>query len=185
MKTLILNGSPKKNGDTSALIDEFVRHLDGEVRILSHADNLSPCVDCRYCWSHDGCAIHDGMHEIYRWLELCDNVVLASPVWFSSLSGVTLNLASRFQTLFAARQFRGETSEPTKNGVLMLVGARAGSEVAAEKSANIILSYLGVKRPLAAIIRAMDTDRLSVCDDASALAKAREAAEILNGINKK
>ena len=184
MKTLILNGSPRKNGDTAALIDEFVRHLDGEVRILSADDGISPCIDCRRCFTEDGCAISDGMQEIYRCLDECDNVVLASPIWFASLSGVTLNLASRFQTLFAAGAFRGEVREPTKNGVLMLVGARAGTELAAEKSGRIILSYMGAKRPLAATVRAMDTDRLPVCRDEAALAAAREAAEILNKMKK-
>ncbi|MEG2289436.1 MAG: hypothetical protein RR891_05165 [Clostridium sp.] len=34
MKTLIFNGSPRKNGDTKSLIDDFIRNLDGECKIF-------------------------------------------------------------------------------------------------------------------------------------------------------
>ncbi len=34
MKTLIFNGSPRKNADTAALYDEFINHLNGEHKIV-------------------------------------------------------------------------------------------------------------------------------------------------------
>ena len=49
MKTLIVNGSPKENGDTEALVRELASHLDGEIRIVSHRNRIAPCADCRYC----------------------------------------------------------------------------------------------------------------------------------------
>lgn len=49
MKTLIINGSPKKDGDTAVLINELVRNLKGEVVILTCYDEISPCNDCRFC----------------------------------------------------------------------------------------------------------------------------------------
>lgn len=49
MKTLLLFGSLKKNGDTAALAGAFVRHLEGEVRTLSASSSISPCLDCRFC----------------------------------------------------------------------------------------------------------------------------------------
>lgn len=101
MKTLIFNGSPKKNGDTEVLVNELAKKLIGEVKIISCFNNISPCVDCRFCWSNTGCSINDEMQEVYSYLDDCDNVVLASPIWFSSLSGPLLNLTSRMQTKFA------------------------------------------------------------------------------------
>ena len=69
MRTLIINGSPKKNGDTTALLDELVRYLEGEAKIISCFDNIAPCCDCRYCWKHSGCALQDDMQEIYPYFE--------------------------------------------------------------------------------------------------------------------
>lgn len=104
METLILNGSPKRNGNTVALIGAFTKHLNGDVRVVSsHFDNISPCLDCRYCWDNPGCIINDDMQSVYPYLESCDNLVIASPIWFSELSGPLLTLASRIQTYLAAR----------------------------------------------------------------------------------
>ena len=179
MCTLIINGSPKKNGDTTALLDELVKHLDGEVKILSCFDHIAPCCDCRYCWKHPGCAIKDDMQEIYPFFEECDNVVIASPIWYSSLSGPTLDITSRFQTYFAARFIRGEKRAADKNGVLIFVGGQKGTEEMPEKAAKIILRTMGVRQPVITI-SSMDTDHLPAAQDEEALAQVREAAGLLN-----
>lgn len=180
MRTLIINGSPRKNGDTTALLDELVKHLEGEVITISCFDEIAPCSDCRYCWKHSGCAINDKMQEIYPYFEECDNVVIASPVWFSSLSGPTLNLASRFQTYFAGRIFRGEKRKADKNGVLILVGGEKGTEEMPKQNALTIMKTMSVRRPIIATICSMNTDKIPAAEDQEALAQVREAAQMLN-----
>ena len=65
MKTLILNGSPRVHGDTVSLIDRLIKTLDGECRVVdAYRSNISPCLDCRYCWRNKGCAIQDEMQEV-------------------------------------------------------------------------------------------------------------------------
>ena len=66
MKTLIINGSPRKNGDTVALIEALTQRLSGEIRVISCHDDISPCIDCRFCWKQEGCAVQDDMQEIYE-----------------------------------------------------------------------------------------------------------------------
>lgn len=180
MKTLILNGSPKKNGDTSALIHAFLEELNGEVRIVTLDDDISPCLDCRYCWEHNGCAIQDDMQEIYLYHAECNNVVLASPIWFSSLSGPLLNIASRMQTLFIGRSRRREIQEANKNGVLLLTGAQVQTKDAPERAALMIMQTMLVKHPLVAKVYSLDTDNTPACMDIHALAQAHDAARILN-----
>ena len=180
MRTLILNGSPKRNGDVTALLDELIRHIEGEVRVISCFDDIAPCSDCRYCWKHSGCAINDRMQEIYPYFESCDNIVVASPVWFSSLSGPTLDLASRFQTYFAGRFFRGEKRKADKNGVLILAGAEKGTEEMPEKAALVIMKAMSVRRPITASVYSMNTDKLPAAEDQEALRQVREAAQKLN-----
>lgn len=181
MKTLIINGSPKKNGDTAALIDELCRRLDGDIRIISCRDDISPCIDCRFCWKHEGCAVKDGMQEIYEYLTDCDNVVLASPVWFSSLSGPALNLASRFQTYFSARRFRNETVyRKPKKGLILLVGGNAGTEIHPLEAARMILRMAGCAKEEISAVVSMNTDELPAKDDLRALEEIHQEAERLN-----
>lgn len=62
MKTLIINGSPRKNGDTAFLLSklkEYIKHEIVEVR--AYYDNIAPCIDCRACTKEKGCKINDGM----------------------------------------------------------------------------------------------------------------------------
>ena len=84
MKTLILNGSPRKSGDTTALICALTGHLQGEYRIIDcHFTNIAPCMDCRCCREKLSCPINDKVQEIYDYLSDCDNLILASPVHYA------------------------------------------------------------------------------------------------------
>lgn len=181
VKTLIINGSPRKNGDTQALIDAFVSGLCGEYRMVSPADDISPCIDCRYCWSHDGCVLQDTMQQIYAYLADCDAVVLASPVWFSSLSGPALNIGSRLQTYFARKFFRHlpSTLKP-KRGVILLVGGQPGTEVHPIANAKTILGLAGTAKEHITVITSMNTDVLPAAKDTDALSAARQAATLLS-----
>lgn len=183
MKTLIINGSTRRGGNTDTLVAEFTKYLDGEYMTVTYDDGIAPCRDCRYCMTHDGCAVNDRMENVYRYIEECDNIVIASPVWFMSLSSVTLEIASRLQSVWASVRRGGQLQK--KNGVIMLVGAQEGTEVPAEKAARAILRTVGVKLPCAATVKAMRTDDIAVCDDGEALAAAQDAAVKLNEINKK
>jgi len=57
MKTLIINGSPRKKGDTASLINILKQELTGDiVEISAYRNNIKPCNDCRSCWKVKGCA---------------------------------------------------------------------------------------------------------------------------------
>lgn len=159
-KTLILNGSPRKNGDTSALVDALCKRLDGEVKLVScYYDKISPCVDCRKCRENSKCAIDDEMQEIYEYIEACDNVVVASPIYFSELSGRLLDVASRFQLYFSAKFFRNEAliSKP-KKGAVILVGGGSGNPQKAYETAVCLLHQLEVK-DVSPLVCCHNTDR--------------------------
>ena len=74
----IMNGSPRKNGDTVSLINKLTKQLNGEYKIVdAYYLDISACIDCRYCWNHDGCSINDSMTEICDYIVDCDDIVIA------------------------------------------------------------------------------------------------------------
>lgn len=178
MKTLIINGSTRKNGDVSALLCAFTAELKGEYTVISADDGVSPCVDCRRCKRLPGCSINDKMREILENICEYDNIVIASPVWFCSLSGVALDICSRFQTFFCASHFRNE-KQRTRRGVIIVSGGMAGTEKNAIVSAKVILSCLGVGKDDITVVASMNTDEIPACNDAVALEAARQAAKNL------
>lgn len=143
-KTLILNGSPRVKGDTVSLIDIITKNLDGEYKIVNaYRCSIAPCIDCRYCYEKEGCAIVDGMQEIYDYIQDCDNVIIASPIYFSELTGKLLDVASRLQTYFCARHFRNENPVPkSKKGAVLLVGGGDGNMDKAYDTACCVLKHI-------------------------------------------
>lgn len=147
MKTLILGGSPRRNGDTSSLVKKFTEKIRGEYKIVeAYSCNVSPCMDCRYCRKNSGCAIEDEMQEIYSYIRECDNILIASPVYFSELTGKLLDLGSRLQTFYCARAFRKEEPVPKpKKGAAILVGGGDGSLDRAYGTARILLRQMNCR----------------------------------------
>lgn len=185
MKTLIINGSPRKNGDTMTLVNEMIKYLEGEVKIINtYYENISPCVDCRYCWHNSGCAIDDAMQGIYKLINETDNIVLASPIYFSELTGQLLSFASRLQLFYASKYIRKdkEFKLKDKNGVLIIAGGGGDTKgiECAGKTADIIFKQMNAK--LIGTIATLHTDQVSAKDDINAMNKAKEFALKLNGL---
>ena len=88
MKVLVLMGSPRKNGNTAALLVPFCKELESagaEVETVWLYDrDIRPCVACRTCqkdWAVFGCAQQDGVQEIFSKVLACDLLVLATPIY--------------------------------------------------------------------------------------------------------
>lgn len=181
MKTLIFSGTPRKNGDTMALINEFINHIDGEYKIIDAYDcNIQPCVDCRYCWKNAGCCINDEMQEVYNYIQECDNILIASPLYFSELTGQLLAITSRLQTYFCARFFRKvKPIEKEKKGGVIIVGGGDGLIENAYNTACRLLHHMN-SRDIAPLIYSHDTNNIPSKDDIMAMESARNLALFFN-----
>ena len=181
MKTLIINGSPRPNGDTVSLIRRLEEGLAGEYMVVdAYRCNISPCVDCRYCKEHSGCAIQDGMQEVYDYIQTCGNVVIASPMYFSEVTGKVLDVCSRLQTYFSARFFRGETPiAKEKRGAVILVGGGDGAPDKAHSTARTLLHQMNC-RDIHPMVCSHDTDHRPAIEDAQALAGVESIVRFFN-----
>jgi Multimeric flavodoxin WrbA len=183
MKTVILNGSPRKNGDTAALITAFRECIGGEIyQANSYTCGISPCIDCRYCWTHTVCAIKDGMSELIEQINQADIIVIASPVNFSELSGSLLSLASRLQLIWAAKWFQHIEllDDKLRHGIILLAGGGDGSPDRAVVTAKILLRQM--KAEFAGAVISANTNTLAAADDPDALSEIHKLAEkLING----
>ena len=182
MKTLIFNGSPRKSGDTVCLISEMQKYLAGEIEIISsYYDNISPCFDCRYCWKNAGCCLDDDMQAVYAYIKECDNIIIASPVYFSELTGSLLNIFSRLQCFYTARYFINKPVEQkSKNGVLILAAGGDGIHTKAESTANTLFKFMNTKR--VANVFSLNTNNIPASEDKQAVQSAHDAALLLTGL---
>ena len=180
MKTLILNGTTRKKGDADFIVNKIKDKLSGEIMEVSFFDDISPCLDCRYCWENEGCVIDDKMQEVYRFIEDCDNVILVSPIWFSEITGPLLNITSRFQRYYTSKYFRGIIPNiKEKDGVIMLVGGESGTETNAIFTAKTVLGHINAT-PVNEVIMSLDTNNVPASEDIDIIGKIGEAVEKMN-----
>ena len=88
MKTvLILKGSPRKNGNSALLADEFARGAADAGHkvetVLLREKEIGDCLGCAACQENGGqCVQNDDMTALCERMLEADVIVFASPVWF-------------------------------------------------------------------------------------------------------
>ena len=106
MKVLIINGSPRKNGNTNTALQEMIKifnqeNIETELIQVGHL-TLSGCVSCGYCHKSGQCIKNDLVNEVNKKFEEADGLVIASPVYFASPNGTLLAFLDR---LFYSARF--------------------------------------------------------------------------------
>ena len=99
MKVLLLNGSPKANGNTALALKEMetIFLQEGvEVETVQVGDkDIRGCVSCYGCGAAGKCVFDDLVNEVADKLREADGLVVGSPVYFASPNGTLLALLDR------------------------------------------------------------------------------------------
>lgn len=133
-KILILNGSPRPNGNTAALIESFSNGAAAAGHTATRFDlqkmDIRPCLGC-CCGGKDPespCVQKDDMDKIYPAYREADLVCLASPLYYWTVSG---QLKCAFDRLFAVAECDEGLANPIKESVLLMAAEGHGFEDAA------------------------------------------------------
>ncbi len=149
--------------------------------VSAYRSRISPCIDCRHCWTHDACAVQDDMQTLYAEMDSYDNVIIASPTHFTELSGMLLAVTSRLQMYWCARFFRNkELIRKRKNGVLILTGGGNANPAKPLSTARTIFNHLNAD--FIDHIDSLKTNDVPTREDRQALDKAKELALRLNAL---
>jgi multimeric flavodoxin WrbA len=136
MLVLGFQGSPRKKGNTSFLLKNFmqaVEKLGAQTRIIEVTrKNIMPCKEYVVCERKGYCPIDDDVKtEIYPLIRQAEVVVLATPIFFFNMTAQLKAVVDRCQ-LFWARKYKLKLSDPakkTKRGFLLSVGASKGKSL--------------------------------------------------------
>jgi len=102
MKILVLNGSPRANGNTAAMVSVFKDAAEAaghQVDVVNVCrKEIKGCLACEYCHEKGNgeCAQKDDMQEIYALLKKTNMLVLASPIYYHGISGQLKCVIDRF-----------------------------------------------------------------------------------------
>lgn len=127
-KVLALMGSPRKGKNTDKLLEYFldgVRENNYEIDKIYLADmKISPCTGCDYCGKVEACASKDDMNSIYEGFDHSDIIILAAPIYFNSVNGLTKNMIDRCQKYWSLKYSIGKKYKDTEDriGVFLATG---------------------------------------------------------------
>jgi multimeric flavodoxin WrbA len=133
---LAIYGSPRKGGNTSRLLREAVqgaREAGAGVEEIILSDlKMSPCLEIYGCRKAGKCVIRDDFDWVYDKLLACRGVILASPVFFYTVSAHTKILMDRCQSLWVKKHWienRPFGQPYLKKGLFISAGATRGKRL--------------------------------------------------------
>ena len=130
MKIVAFNGSPRPGGNTEVLLKEALKaapEAGHEIRLFElNKMVIKPCQDCGGC-TKTGVCIHkdDAMCGIYDAIRAADRIILASPIFFSSVSAQAKAMIDRCQSFWCEKYLMKKeipAGPHGRKGLLILVG---------------------------------------------------------------
>jgi len=123
MKVLMINGSPRKDGNTSLAVAEMEKVFNEKgietVVMPIGIDAIRGCMHCNGCSATGRCVIDDAVNKAADVFAEADGLVVATPVYFSSANGTVVSFLDR---LFYSTQF----DKTMKVGAAVAVARRGG-----------------------------------------------------------
>lgn len=123
MKILMINGSPRHDGNTARALAEMERVFQAHgfdcqtVQIGSKI--VRGCIGCQSCRKNGKCVFDDAVNEIAPLFHDCDALVVGSPVYYAGVNGTL--------TAFLDRLFYSTSFDKTmKVGAAVAAGRRMG-----------------------------------------------------------
>ena len=137
VKIIALYGSPRRDGNSSTLLQQAVagaRQEGAEVEEVVLRDyKISPCMEIYACIKNGECAIRDDFPKILEKLESSSGIMLASPIFFYTVSAHTKIFMDRCQSLWVRKYWIEKQSfgeAPTlRKGLFISVGATGGKKL--------------------------------------------------------
>jgi multimeric flavodoxin WrbA len=136
-KILAVYGSPRRNGNTDTLLKQAVRGAQDKGAnvkeyILSDM-KISPCLEIYGCKKTGRCVIKDDFQQLHDELETCDGIMLASPIFFYTVSAHTKIFMDRCQSLWIKRYWMDKKpfTKPggRRKGLFISAGATRGKKL--------------------------------------------------------
>lgn len=180
MKTISFLGSPRRNGNTAALLNRVldgIYHDDKTTRegyIFLHEKNIKPCNGCNACKTEKNgmCIVKDDMQEIYKRIGKAELIILASPIYWWS---VTAQMKLMIDRLYGINKDCG-----TKKVMLLMTYGGELPNSGPETVEKLFREICGYLRLEVAGVMGICTGEVDVNNNAHALSEAFELGKSMN-----
>lgn len=140
MKVLMINGSPRPQGNTYVALHEmekvFVEEgIEAEILHIGNQD-IRGCIGCRQCAKNGKCVFDDAVNEAAKKFEECDGLVVGSPVYYASANATLV--------AFLTRLFYSTPFDKTMKVGAAVAAARRGGLTATYDELNKFFGIAGM-----------------------------------------
>ena len=137
VKILAIYGSPRRRGNTATLLKHSVKgaiEAGAEVNEIILRDlKMSPCLEIYGCKRDGKCAIKDDFQPVIEQIMSAKGLMLASPIFFYTVSAHTKILMDRCQSLWVKKYWIDKVPfdqwKPKRKGLFISVGATRGKKL--------------------------------------------------------
>jgi multimeric flavodoxin WrbA len=134
---LAIYGSPRRRGNTATLLKHAVQgavDAGAEVDEIVLRDlKISPCLEIYACKKDGRCAIKDDFQQVVDQILLAKGLILASPIFFYTVSAHTKILMDRCQSLWVKKYWIDKVPfgqwKPKRKGIFISAGATKGKKL--------------------------------------------------------
>lgn len=147
MKILVLQGSPRLQGNTASMVDAFQRGAKSaghDVKVFNVFEkNIGDCRACEFCHTQGNgqCIQKDDMQEIYPYLLNSEMLLIASPIYYHGISGQLKCAIDRFYSC----AYPSRPPKLNKAAIFLNSGAPNVYDGAVYSFQNDFIGYLGLK----------------------------------------
>jgi multimeric flavodoxin WrbA len=182
VKALAVLGSPRQGGNSDLLLDAAVEGMmiagASTEKVSLVALGIGPCTACEACQDGTWCVLEDDMARLYEKLEEADILVLASPVYFDSVTALMKAFIDRAQP-FWYRKYVLKMAGRRRSAGFLAVGARVRTEFSCPEATVKAFFYTLDAMPCRTLGFAGFEERGSIQDHPTALQQARELGRAL------
>lgn len=131
MYILSFLGSPNKNGHTNQILSRFEKYIDPDdhyerINLIDY--NIKHCIGCNKCNIGDfSCVFDDDMTTIYKKIEQADLIILATPIYFNSVTSILKAMIDRCQRFYNMK-VNNDVVFKRKKGVLIATAGSAAKD---------------------------------------------------------
>ena len=122
VKVLGVAASPRRNANTETLLDSALKGAKEEgartEKVILNLLRIRPCQACAKCSETATCYIKDDMQGLLKKLKTCDALIIASPVYFGTVTAQLKTMIDRCQPAWAEKYiFKKTLSQKEKRHV--------------------------------------------------------------------
>ena len=137
VRILAIYGSPRRKGNTTLLLQKAVEGAKEEgaemEEVVLRDLKMSPCLEIYGCKKDGRCVIKDDFQTVYDQILSCQGLILASPIFFYTVSAHTKILMDRCQSFWVKKYWIDKRPfgkfEPKRRGLFISVGATKGKKL--------------------------------------------------------